>query len=194
VTCSPKKLDPPCPWTDNLGGPTNTIRSLTRKNMTTDKNSEKLTPEGNIATERCPICDRLNSPGACDHCRHFFGSYWDGDVINSAGFEAFDTVWSELTSIFCDLQAEDWDFEDVRGLGRIEVLSLAWEEASSSSALVELIAFDEGPRIVTDGMLSGEGCSLYLDDFSEVVSLLEEIRNITQRLRETVAGKEGREM
>jgi hypothetical protein len=28
--------------------------------------------------EHCPVCNRINCPGAMDHCQHCFGSFWDG--------------------------------------------------------------------------------------------------------------------
>ena len=31
--------------------------------------------------EHCPVCNRINCPGAMDHCQHYFGSFW-GDQGN----------------------------------------------------------------------------------------------------------------
>jgi hypothetical protein len=53
---------------------------------------------------------------------------------------------------------------------------------------MELVAFDSGPRIVTDGMLSGEGKSLYLNDADVIPQTISAIRSIRQVLEDFRSG------
>ena len=152
-----------------------------------------LTPEGNEAQERCPTCERPNSPGACDHCEHFFGSYWDGEILWSERFEAFDSIWSELIDVIHEIDETSPAFrEQIEKMPAMHadissVLELAVKEVSSSGALTEMVAFDHGPTIETDGMLSGSGYSLYLevpeliDDAIEKVRLLLRASELAKR-------------
>ena len=164
-------------------------------NHTNDNNEPAvlLTPEGNEAQERCPICERPKSPGACDHCEHFFGSYWDGEIIWSERFEAFDSIWSKLIDVIHEIDETAPAFrEQIEKMPAMpanisSVLELAVKEVSSSGALTEIVAFDYGPTIETDGMLSGSGYSLYLevpeliDDAIEKVRLLLRASELAKR-------------
>jgi hypothetical protein len=148
--------------------------------------SPLLTPDGNEAVERCPICKRLNSPGACDTCVHFFGSCWDGDIIWSDQFEEFSTEWTELGELVEELAqslGKSWkkliQLTNTR-ISTSKLKALDPSDCSASSALVELVDFDSGPRIVTDGMLSGEGKSLYLKNVDVIPQTISEIRSIRQ--------------
>jgi hypothetical protein len=153
-----------------------------------DLSSPLLTPDGNEAVERCPICKRLNSPGACDTCAHFFGSYWDGEIIWSNQFEEFSTEWTALRELVEELTrslGKSWT-ELVKltktGISTPKLNALDPSDCSASSALMELVDFDSGPVIVTDGMLSGEGKSLYLKNANVIEETISAIRLIRQSL------------
>lgn len=148
--------------------------------------SPLLTPDGNEAVERCPICKRLNSPGACDTCAHFFGSYWDGEIIWSNQFEEFSHEWEALGALVEEVTqslGKSWT-ELVKltktGISTAKLNALDPSDCSASSALMELVDFDSGPVIVTDGMLSGEGKSLYLKNVDVIPQTISEIRSIRQ--------------
>ena len=140
-----------------------------------------LTPEGNDATERCPICGRLNSPGAIDHCVHYFGSYWDGEIIWSKEFKAFDDAWNTLCEVICALEeSTPGARKNFRKITKAspryaKIIKCALDEESSSSALINFVSFDEGRTIETDGMLSGSGYSMYLKESSCLQSTIAEI-------------------
>ena len=156
-----------------------------------------LTPEGNQAVERCPICGRLNSPGACDRCQHFFGSDWDGDIIWSDQFDKFEDAWGGLQELMSDL-AESTR-KPLNKLGKTglekaskiaskkgikcEFLKLDPVEESAASALRELVEFSKGRTIVTDGMASGSGYSLYLEEPAIVDRLTERIVEFEKLVR-----------
>lgn len=153
-----------------------------------------LTPDGNQADEQCPICKRFNSPGACDTCSHFFGSYWDGDIIWSHPFEEFSDEWTALGELADELTeslGKSWK-ELVQltktGISTPNLAALDPSDLSSSSALMELVVFDFGPRIVTDGMLSGEGRSLYLKNADVIPQTISAIRSIRQDLEDFLSG------
>ena len=146
--------------------------------------SPLLTPDGNEAVERCPICKRLNSPGACDTCDHFFGSYWDGEIIWSNQFEEFSHEWEALGALVEEVTqslGKSWtEFVKLTktGISTPKLNGLDPSDLSASSALIELVVFDSGPRIVTDGMLSGEGKSLYLKNADIIPQTISEMRSI----------------
>lgn len=152
----------------------------------------EMTPHGNEAVERCPICKRLNNPGACDTCVHFFGSCWDGDIIWSNQFEEFSTEWTELGELVEELtQSLGKSWEKLlqltkSGISTPKIKALDPSDCSASTALMDLVVFDFGPRIVTDGMLSGEGKSLYLKNanlIEETISAIRLIRKKVEALR-----------
>lgn len=141
--------------------------------------------------ERCPICDRANDPGADDACAHFFGRYWDGDVIWSEGFEAFADAWSELASAIADVGATHDDPLPVC-CGRARAAGVADDllrqdllDASAANALVELVDFQAGESVATDGMLGGSGHSLYLTSREPVTALVEQLRALVAAIRRT---------
>ena len=47
---------------------------------------------------------------------------------------------------------------------------------------MKLVDFDSGPTIVTDGMLSGEGSSLYVKNADVIQQTISEIRTLRQNL------------
>ena len=147
-----------------------------------------LTPDGNEAVERCPICKRLNSPGACDTCDHFFGSYWDGEIIWSNQFEEFSHEWEALGALVEEVTqslGKSWtEFVKLTktGISKAKLNALDPSDCSASSALMELVDFDSGPVIVTDGMLSGEGSSLYLKNANVIEETIAAIRLIRKKV------------
>ena len=153
-----------------------------------DDLSGKLTPEGNNAVESCPFCCRLNSPGACDACEHFFGSYWDGEIIYSETFEEFATEWSELGTLVLELEeslGKSWkQLLRLAKLGRDASMLAQLEpnDVSATSALMEIVAFTSGPKIETDGMLSGEGHSVYVKDPATIPKVISAVGSIRVKL------------
>jgi hypothetical protein len=153
-----------------------------------------LTPEGNKADEQCPICKRFNSPGACDTCPNFFGAYWDGDIIWSDQFEEFSDEWIALGEMVDELtQSLSKSWKELlqltkAGISTLKLEALDPSDLSAARALMELVAFDSGPRIVTDGMLSGEGRSLYLKNAAVIPQTISEIRSIRQDFEDFRSG------
>lgn len=139
-----------------------------------DLSAEGLqTPQGNEATERCPLCGCLNNPGAVDHCEHFVGLKWDGEITWSGTFGQFADAWRDVSNL---LEALYDKYEDDRILTRLNELAGAsgfdiglieladpysWDP---EGAIEELAEFSRGPTTVSDGMPSGSGASLYHSD------------------------------
>lgn len=128
--------------------------------------------------EICPICDRLNEPGADDACEHFVGSAWDGMLVWGDGVERFGSLWSTLRSaveerpeLAGSLTAELAAVVGRReGNGRADISQELWD-LSPSDALLQLIPVKSGPSVVTDGMLSGLGVSMYLRQPEDLAAL-----------------------
>jgi hypothetical protein len=131
--------------------------------------------------EHCPVCNRVNCPGAMDHCEHYVGSYWDGQVIWSDRFQAFEQAWGELQDLVDDELGED-GLDRCRALAAKRRVGEEWFSdgvwhVGASGALMQLMDFEEGPYVETEGMLSGSGYSLYLpikDALEELVKSIEE--------------------
>ena len=153
----------------------------------------KKTPEGNEATEQCPICDRWNAPGACDHCEHYFGAYWDWEIINSDRMEEFDRAWRTFTDLVQDLKTpvdtvtDELVELDVLGEQRKYLLQSAADGESASCVLRELLAFEEGSKVATEGMVSGEGETLYLDGTSDFTSIMDDLKELTELIKKIEA-------
>jgi hypothetical protein len=149
------------------------------------------TPNGEEAVERCPVCGRLNSPGACDTCEHFYGSAWDGDLIWNDFFETeMGKPWDALVEFIRELS----EAKDKGGIEKAKLLAkklsipakwlkLARREVGAFSAMKELVKFQVGLRVVTDGMLSGEGYSLYLEDPGVVENLGKNFARLVNKLK-----------
>jgi len=143
--------------------------------------------------EYCPICDRLNSPGAVDYCNHYLGSLWEGEIIWSTDFEEFDTVYhacSEIIQTMEEMKGEvnwlDILARDVTHLGIPEDYIMVTDIYSytASRALLELVSFTYGPEIVTDGMLGGVSYSLYHENSSairDVTAIYQKLLNYLSR-------------
>jgi hypothetical protein len=153
-----------------------------------DESQELKTPNGEEATETCPICDRPNNPGACDHCGHFWGACWDGDIIDSDGFDQFEKIWDQIVCSVSEsdfiLNNEELFLEKIAKLHpKYEtIVKRALEGESATSMLLELVNFSQGPDIETDGMLSGSGYSLYLDERSSFEDALSLLHNVYQQI------------
>jgi hypothetical protein len=68
------------------------------------------------------------------------------------------------------------------GISTAKLNALDPSDCSASSALMELVDFDSGPVIVTDGMLSGEGSSLYLKNANVIEETISAIRSIRKKV------------
>lgn len=153
----------------------------------------KKTPEGNEATEQCPICDRWNAPGACDHCEHYFGADWDWEIINSDRMQEFDRAWGPFTCLVQDLKKPvDAARDELKELGvlndqRKNILRCASGDESASFVLRELLVFEEGSKVATEGMVSGEGETLYLDSPSDFTSIMDDIKKLTELIKKIEA-------
>ena len=53
---------------------------------------------------------------------------------------------------------------------------------------MEMVVFDSGPPILTDGMLSGEGKNLYLSDANVIPQTISAIRSIHQDIEDFRSG------
>lgn len=132
---------------------------------------EYMTDAGNEATDRCRVCRRLNNPGAADHCSHFLGLMWDGEIIWSRDFEDFEAIWYEVSSLPEEFEAEAgavWSMAhriaDEHGLDHRLVRLADADQWTPSLAVAELVEFKSGATYTTDGMLSGSGFPLYHED------------------------------
>lgn len=146
-----------------------------------------LTPNGNEPTDQCPICNRLNNPGATDHCEHYQGLRWDGGIIWSENFEVFDDAWHELADLWDTLilrregQAVEDELSKIaskHGFNERLVFCGRSDYFTSELAAEEVIDFSIGSSIETDGMLSGSGHTLYHEDPGILVKTAAQYREL----------------
>ena len=135
--------------------------------------------------EKCPICQRLNSPGADDTCEHFIGCIWDGDLI-WGDFEAFQMAHSALR--------EQWEAAEEKGHKAIQRLKalcaensidpgLLANEAPAATVLEDMGCFQSGDDIETDGMLSGSGHAIYHQDAKILARLTAQLKSVCDQTR-----------
>jgi len=161
-----------------------------------DKDGVLITPNGNEARERCPICNRPNSPGACDTCDHYYAAYWDGELTWEVddSLENFHKEWECLQNVLDEVEesspkvvGDTWlicrKFAATNGFDPA-FLELDPFETSSGEAFCEIVPFISGPNILTDGICSGEGYSIYMLDRSVVeiaISKIKELADLIDR-------------
>jgi len=128
--------------------------------------------------EFCPICRRLNQPGADDTCEHYLGTAWDSTLMWGEPVETFERVWSR----FCEVVQEDEErarplagqllaaLRNVEGLNQ-EALKQDFWNLHSADALLSLLTIDTGETNETAGMLSGSGFSLYSRDPKQLAAV-----------------------
>ena len=155
-----------------------------------DKDGELMTPNGNEARDRCPICNRPNAPGAGDTCAHYYAAYWDGELTWEVddSLENFHKEWEYLQNVLDEVEessskavGDTWlickEFAASNGFDPV-FLALDPFETSSTEAFCEIIPYICGPNILTNGMCSGEGYSIYMEDRRVVETAASKIKGL----------------
>lgn len=97
-------------------------------------------------------------------------------------FDQFEELWKQIVSTVSEsdfiLNNEELFLEKLAKLHPEyeDIVKQALAEESATFMLLGLVSFSQGPDIETDGMLSGSGYNLYLDErsyFEEALSLLQ---------------------
>ncbi|NCC05187.1 MAG: hypothetical protein EOM37_14400 [Proteobacteria bacterium] len=158
-----------------------------------------MVDEGDEDHERCPFCNRINNPGAMDACHHFQAMLWEGEIIWSDDYEAFETAFNgfgELQERFL----EEFN-EDIRpilktiakeaGVPNNFVVVGGYDAYSAVDALQELADFVVGKSVETDGMLSGNGCTLYHENPKVILEAAEGYKLLSLLLRDIILGSPG---
>lgn len=153
---------------------------------------EELTPNGNDATERCPICERFNNPGAVDSCEHYCGSTWDGEIIWFDKYDRFSDEFARFVEIRDEIERVFRDVGQVfieRVLLEEAILNRltkvgSWWEDTPATVLESILEFQYGSMVETDGMLSGAGRSLYLVNPKMIDRVSDSFALVTKKLIE----------
>lgn len=146
--------------------------------------------------EHCPICEKVNWPGACDTCEHFVGDIWDGDlrtdnvyleslVVALRDFidarETIETDTDENFEAFAHRLTEELNIDP-----RL-VLFGDGKNYSLSDSIREIVGFSLGEFMSTDGMIGGSGHTLYLEDAKRLASLSSDYERLTAQCRQRLA-------
>lgn len=150
-------------------------------------------PDSEAGVEQCPICNRNLNPGACESCGHYFASKWDGEFIWNDCYTEYEEAWLSLVNTI-------WSLEQAAGrpaLNRAKKTAKAlgipadWleeteEEASAQGYLEKHFEFQYGETTATDGMLSGEGYSIYHEDPATVEDFMSRVTKFSKALNELI--------
>ncbi len=123
--------------------------------------------------EYCPICSRLNSPGADDTCGHHVALVWDGQITWEIDeMRTLLEAWQELADIRYAFEEREHNFDALVGpiceelhVSREAIDKLVETERHGKEAITgldELFDFKQGEFYSTEGMLSGSGFNIYL--------------------------------
>ena len=152
--------------------------------------------ESGEGREHCPICKKVNWPGACDTCEHFVGDIWDGElrtdnvyleslVVALCDFidarETIETDTDENFEAFAHRITEELDIDS-----RL-VLFGDGKNYSLCDSICEIADFSLGKFVSTDGMVGGSGHTLYLEDAKRLASLSIDYERLTAQCRQRLA-------
>ena len=143
------------------------------------------TPNGNEADEYCPVCRRLNAPGADDTCIHYLGCNSGGEAIwTSSSYNLYLEAWESLSNLVTQILESNPEILDNYPLpsymGEIDgdINLFNPEYCSSKDAAFELIDIKDGPFFVTYGMPSDSGKSMYIRDVDDVHKLISNMKKL----------------
>ena len=158
-----------------------------------DADEEEGERELEEGEEYCPICERRNSPGACETCEHYFGNCWDGLILWSRDVREFEAVWGELEELIHEEVGPRHE-EPIEFCASVAVqqqlparfLDPQILEMGTAHALEILADFSLGDMFETEGMLSGSGYSLYLESMKPIDTLVAQIRAVIAAVRKAL--------
>jgi hypothetical protein len=123
--------------------------------------------------EYCPICGRLNLPGASDTCGHHVALVWDAQITSEIDeMRALIDAWQELADIRYAFEEREHDFDVLVGpiceklhISREAIDKFVETEKLNNGmeyGIQELFDFKHGESYSTGGMLGGFGYNIYL--------------------------------
>jgi hypothetical protein len=131
--------------------------------------------EHGLFPERCPLCDRINFRNGPDYCAHWWGTEYDGSLIDGPFSEEYETLWTHLS--------EAYDTPDDIAAAR---LIARLKEAGLTRIAKALREFDKvwwlsgvEYRVYIEpqmSMVSGEGWSLYEEEPGWFVDIMTQLR------------------
>jgi hypothetical protein len=137
--------------------------------------------ELNEGDERCPICSKINNPGAFDFSCHHFVALELEDSLHWIQPPALETLIEEVEAIQSILESnpEILEKDEDELMASIDPESFSAHSAVSNLLSEDVITID---RSSVDDELSGY--SWYLPDFKIITQRLNEIRQLRSKLEE----------
>jgi hypothetical protein len=120
---------------------------------------EELVEQG-LYPEQCPVCARVNFRNADDYCIHYWGTEYDGSLIDGPYANEFEEIWSRLEGIY-------QTHNDIQALGLIKRLRQAGLDDIARAVMDSNKLWwlrEVGDKVFIDAeasMASGTGWSLY---------------------------------
>jgi len=143
--------------------------------------------------EKCPICEQMNFPGAGIVCEHYIAMLWDADLIGGDYANQFQNAWCELQDVLYALtELVTWPIRTCEAIAQEKGIPCTFlnedlTDTPTCYALESLLDFSQGQDIVTGGMLSGLGYTLYLAEPGQLTQLTQDLINLTVAVRAEIA-------
>lgn len=132
--------------------------------------------------ERCPICRKVNHPGAMKTCKHYIGFEWDGHISDMPEEITF------LAGDVCEL-AQELSYKEIEKI--VKSINFEYDAISNfTDALaghnIKIIINyifqpDYGKNAINFGMIGGSGQSWY---HRKGPARWDEVRAVLQKLRD----------
>lgn len=131
--------------------------------------------EHGLFPERCPICGRVNFRNGPDYCAHWWGTEYDGSLVDGPYYEEFEELWGVLAEVYESPDAEESeqliDLLNAGGLadlakGLVQYDKMWWLSEVKSKVYIEPEA----------SMVSGEGWSLYQQETGWFDGIMSQLR------------------
>lgn len=137
--------------------------------------------------EYCPYCNYLNWPGACDTCKHFFGTLGEGGMLP----EAFDGDLSDAGNELFELEPDDVPLSEFwaacvalgRRLGYADSLLADCPFDDLTWYLMNQIPLESGNTTITHNFPSDSFETYYIEDWSKVDEVATALRSFTGEIR-----------
>lgn len=135
---------------------------------------EEMVEQG-LFPEQCPVCSRVNLRNGPDYCAHYWGTVYDGALIDGPYAEEFEGLWAKLEPIY---QSPN----DIQALGLIKKLRKAGLDEVARAVVDSNKLWwlrDVKAKILIDAeasMASGTGWSLYHDEHGWFDGIMDHLR------------------
>jgi hypothetical protein len=135
--------------------------------------------ERGLFPERCPICQRVNLRNGPDYCSHWWGTEYDGELVEGPYCDECEGLWSQLYDLYQSPR-------DIKARGLIKKLRKSGLEDIARALVANDKSWwlpDVHAKVFIEpeaSMVSGQGWSLYHVDPKWFEVIMERLRRAAQ--------------